>query len=60
LDDTSLKSSCDNLGAVLTKDGKSDVDAIIILGLSGHDELLNKIISVLLIKPIAQCIHAQR
>jgi len=27
LDDTSLKSSCDNLGAVLTKDGKSDVDA---------------------------------
>jgi hypothetical protein len=23
----SLKSSCDNLGAVLTKDGKSDVDA---------------------------------
>jgi hypothetical protein len=27
LDDMSLKSSCDNLGAVLTKDGKSDVDA---------------------------------
>jgi len=27
LDDTSLKSSCDNIGAVLTKDGKSDVDA---------------------------------
>jgi len=27
LDDTSLKSSCDNLGAVLTKDEKSDVDA---------------------------------
>jgi hypothetical protein len=27
LDDTSLKSSCDNLRAVLTKDGKSDVDA---------------------------------
>ena len=27
LDDTSLKSSCDNLGTVLTKDGKSDIDA---------------------------------